>query len=278
MVFVKNNYTNPIYNFFNTFTQSSVINSSTLYRDKVLTQTKNPLTLANISSLIINNFSFFKKIFIKKYKYLFKLKKIYYSFNKPNQIKALILKRRTSIILHKLVLNNHYKDTNTLYTGANYSKLIKNNFIMIRFNNLIYQNNFKINTYNNYLQTPKSVQYEVKIPRVRFKPGYQRLWREARLALKDLLGLKFTYQKQLTKYVCRFLKTSTLRYKLGEELYFDKLVIYSRLVPDYNTFTTLFSNNLFFLNGRKLLNMRVSCVINDFIQLVISKWYYVFFR
>ena len=279
ITFLKINYKDYLLTFFTTSTQNLALNRSTLNRDKVHTQTKNPLTLLNISSLIISNFSFFKNLFKKQYKYLFKLKKNYYSFNKPNQIKTLILKRRTAIILHKLVLNNHYKDVSKALASNNYHKLTKTNFTRIRFNNLIYQNNTEVSTYNHLrAPAPDSTQYEVKIPRVRFKPGYQRLWREARLALKDLIGVKFTYQKQLTKHICRFLKTSTLRYKLREELSLDKLVIYSRLVPDYNTFTTLFNSNLFFLNGRKLFNTKINCVVNDFIQLIISKWYYIFFR
>jgi hypothetical protein len=118
---------------------------------------------------------------------------------------------------------------------------------------------------------------EVRISRVRFKPGYQRIWRESRQALKDLLGVKFFYQKQLTSYIVRFSRKKPKNF-IGEELTLSKLLIYSRLIPDYSTFTLFFNKDLFFINGKSPIYKDVSCVVNDFIQLVISKWYYVFSR
>ena len=41
------------------------------------------------------------------------------------------------------------------------------------------------------------------ITRVRFKPGYSRIWRLARTSFKEIYGLKFKYQKPLTRYLGR---------------------------------------------------------------------------
>jgi hypothetical protein len=112
---------------------------------------------------------------------------------------------------------------------------------------------------------------EVRIPRVRFKPGYQRVWRESRLALKELLGLKFCYQKQLTKYLLRFYKSSHKNNFIHNELSFSKLLIYSRIVPDYNTFLLFFNNKITYLNGKNPITKDLNCVVKDFIQLVVSK-------
>jgi hypothetical protein len=119
---------------------------------------------------------------------------------------------------------------------------------------------------------------EVRLPRVKFKPGYQRLWRESRLALKDLLGLKFLYQQQLTKYVSRFVKKSQTDYSVLKELTLDKLLIYSRIIPDIATLNLFFNSNIIFINSSIPSKININCVVNDFIQIVVSKWYYIFYR
>jgi hypothetical protein len=119
---------------------------------------------------------------------------------------------------------------------------------------------------------------EVRLQRVKFKPGYQRLWRDARTALKDLMGVKFIYQKQLTKLLIRFYRKAANKSFSVDDLSFEKIVVYSQLVPDLNTFNLLYMSNMFFINGKIVKSNTIQCVPNDIIQLIISKWYYIFFR
>lgn len=242
----------------------------------------NKLILGNIGFFVTTNLHTYRNVLSKNFKYLFKVKKFLYSFDKLNQNKNRILKKKSSIILHELVYANKYKvispNPSNLVTFSKL-KYVFMNFITNQSlfssipNSLYYSKTQKYFNNSNQNHTP-----EVRIPRVRFKPGYYRLWRESRTALKDSLGLNFTYQKQLTKYLCRFYKKSHSNYLISEELTLDKIVIYSRIVPDYNTFNTFFNSRMIFMNGYIPTTKNINCVVNDFIQLVISKWYYVYFR
>ena len=256
-------------------------------KSELLTRTKLNLTISNTGFFLfsnLNNFLSFKK---KKSTNSHLLKRDLFTFIRPNQIKSLLLRRKSSIVLFRLI-SNHTQSTSSL--GFSFFKNIKNLTIHNLFklktllSNLLNTNNLNYphltfisnTTYNNY---PKQLpSYEVRISRVRFKPGYQRIWRDARTALKDLVGLNFLYQKQLTKYLIKFYKKSHFSFFSQNEFSFDKLVLYSKVVPDYSTFILFFNSKLFFLNGLHVFNKNTLCVVNDFIQLVVSKWYYVFYR
>ena len=62
--------------------------------------------------------------------------------------------------------------------------------------------------------------YYIRIKRIRFKPGYPRLWREARADFNKMFGLNFRYQHRLTQHLLRYvrhasaLKSSFLDLKL----------------------------------------------------------------
>lgn len=226
----------------------------------------NKLVLNNTGLFISNNYKFYSNLFLKStYKPLFKMRKYSYSFMKPNQVKALVLKRKASLVLYKLVSN--------LSTGINYNKYNNLRTLLL----LRRGTTCRLRITNN-IDTPATYFTEVKLPRVKFKPGYQRLWRESRTALKDLLGVKFLYQQKLTKYISHFIRKSAKFNSVGYELTLDKLVIYSKILPDYNTFKLFFLKNIIFINGKAPTTHNITCVVNDFIQLVVLKWYYIFYR
>jgi len=115
---------------------------------------------------------------------------------------------------------------------------------------------------------------EVRIPRIRFKPGYQRLWREARTALKDSMNLRFIYQQQLTKYLTTFYRRAGSYAFARSEMSLDKMIMYSRLLPDKPTIDTFVAKGSVFVNGRPVTDLGGILVPNDFIQLVVSVWHY----
>lgn len=100
-----------------------------------------------------------------------------YSFTKPNQVKNIILRRKSTLFLYKLIFNNNnfLKNNNTT---SNYVCFKKTTSIKA-----LYQNYFQcrdvlnIISYKSVTYKPKSINNirEVKIPRIRFKPGYQRI-------------------------------------------------------------------------------------------------------
>jgi hypothetical protein len=111
---------------------------------------------------------------------------------------------------------------------------------------------------------------EVRIPRVRFKPGYQRLWRGYRQALAELINFRYVYQGQLTKYLTHFYRKLNQSFiSDGENLAF-RVLIYSRLVPDLSSFSVFFKNKMIFLNNLSLFKADTYVYKNDYIQLEIS--------
>jgi hypothetical protein len=153
-------------------------------KSELLTRTKLNLTISNTGFFLfsnLNNFLSFKK---KKSTNSHLLKRDLFTFIRPNQIKSLLLRRKSSIVLFRLI-SNHTQSTSSL--GFSFFKNIKNLTIHNLFklktllSNLLNTNNLNYphltfisnTTYNNY---PKQLpSYEVRISRVRFKPGYQRI-------------------------------------------------------------------------------------------------------
>jgi hypothetical protein len=119
---------------------------------------------------------------------------------------------------------------------------------------------------------------EIRINRVRFKPGYQRLWRNYRIALSDSISYKYTYQKQLTFYITKFYRKLNQDYLSSNDNVAYKIIIYSKLVPDRSTFNIFLRNNLIFLNSSLLKSTGIFLYKNDFVQLEVSNWYYIFYR
>ena len=112
---------------------------------------------------------------------------------------------------------------------------------------------------------------EVRIPRIRFRPGYQRLWRQARHALKESLGANFTYQQQLTRYLVKFFKWVNLYSFSKNELALSKVAMYSQLIPDMETFNLFIINKLLYINGLSTFNKNFILTPGDSIQIIISK-------
>jgi hypothetical protein len=246
----------------------------------IKSRTNLQLSVNNIGLFIIRNLGIYNSGLKSKYSYLFKLRKLYYSFMKHNQIKNTILRRKSTIVLYQLLLKVTNQSTLTLSSKNNvfFNKSLLDPILRTALNNTILKNrnlcekfySYKFKNTTNITRT-NTFNNEVKLSRVKFKPGYQRLWRESRLALKDLLGLKFLYQQQLTKYVSRFVRKSQTDYSLSNELTLEKLLVYSRLVPDYNTLNIFYNSNLIFINSKLPKKININCVLNDLVQIIVSK-------
>jgi hypothetical protein len=234
----------------------------------------NRLTLNSIGLFLLRNVSQHVKIFTKlKYIFLFKIKKFNYTFLKPNQAKTVILKRKSTIFLYNSLTTKLTTKINMLFKQV-FFKNITTNLYNYGFKNLLFNKQLSINNlginFTNY--SFKKSTNDTLIPRVKFKPGYQRLWRGYRSTFIESTSTKiFTYQHQLTKYINRFLKKNNTKYLLNYELTLNKIVIYSRILPDYHTYNLFFNNNLVFLNGKTPTSSRINCVVNDFVQLLVSK-------
>lgn len=125
------------------------------------------------------------------------------------------------------------------------------------------------------LDTQKSSGNDISdfsIQRIRFKPGYQVIWRKARLNLQELLGLKVIYQKKLTRILSRFYRLSHFNTCNSNILIAEKAILASRLLPDPSTISTFIKNGYIFLNGIGLKDQKSLLFYGDFLQLRLSIW------
>lgn len=284
--------------------------SSSVWRDNT-NPTVKPRTKKNF---IFKNFGAFltsltlfnqKKPFT--YKYLFK-KKIF-SFLYPNEVRNALMARKKKIMFYQLVYKtkhrskdknyhsfasfnkffiNHYKtslknNSNTNLTKGLFSKLFTTtdpqlkslelqNYVSSR-DEVMYDQNFSHRGVDLSFKIS-----EVKIPRIRFRPGYQRMWRNARTALKESMSLKFVYQQQLTRHLVRFYKNSNKYSFARSEMSANRVIMYSRLLPDNPTISIFTEQKLIYLNGKLLPSLQSILVPNDIVQLIVSMWYYVAYR
>ena len=260
-------------------------------------------TRTNISFILKPYVQFFNRLIlrnpIKPYTYKFMFKKKLYSFLYPNQVRNTLLSRKKKITFYKLVyktriiarsrpfyrprnlkkdfnLNTHVGELNnvgsifcsTLNSPTKLSGNFKN-----QLHDITNENHFSLRGKDNSFKTS-----EVRIPRIRFNPGYQRLWRQARTALQESLKLRFIYQKKLSRYIVRFFKQTNSYTFSRSEMSLEKTLMYSRLLPDLPTVNVFIQQNLVYLNGLPAVTNKSSVFQNDLLQLIVSKWYYLAYR
>lgn len=265
-----------------------------IIKPKLITKTNYTFILKSpiifFSKTLLNNQN---KIQIPK----FIFKKTIFSFVKPNEIRQSLMDRKKQFYFYKILFNQktHYLK-NTSFKPHKLKQLY-----------LKTQNqNFKVQSlnFNNYLNTEKQInnisnslnlttskdifefkgvnqlfqRSEVRIPRVRFKPGYQRIWRQSRTALKESLKIKFAYQKKLSRYLVKFFKKINYYAFSASEMSVERTIIYSRLVPDLSTLLIFAKQHFIYLNGKTISKLNSLVYENDLIQLIISKWYYAAYR
>ena len=228
-------------------------------------------------------------------KFIFK-KKIF-SFLKPNEVRQALMNRKKQIFTYKLVFNQKvlmYKSLNfsPLKLKQLYTTLVNANLKnsqplfahLSQYTNRTYNLKHRLSdvlnadTFDLRGTSQLFQRLEVKIPRIRFKPGYQRMWRQSRLALKEALRVKFTYQRKLSQYITRFFRRSNYYAFSASEMSIDKVIIYSRLLPDMVTLLVFLQHRLIYLNGKYVQSKTAIIYENDLIQLIVSKWYYAAYR
>lgn len=268
--------------------------------------TTSPLlqTRTNINFVLKPYIQFFNRLVLRNpirpytYKYMFKKK--LYSFLYPNQVRNALLSRKKKITFYKLVyktklitrsrpfywprnLKKHFNlDACTRglnQTGSIFGPTVPSSPIkpLGNFKNQLYdvtnEHHFSLRGGDSSFKTS-----EVRIPRIRFKPGYQRLWRQARTALQESLKLRFIYQKKLSRYILRFFKQTNSYTFSRSEMSLEKTLMYSRLLPDLPTVNVFVQQNLVYLNGLPATTTKTSVFQNDLLQLIVSKWYYLAYR
>ena len=117
-----------------------------------------------------------------------------------------------------------------------------------------------------------------RIRRIRFKPGYGRIWRTARVSVRDILNIPVRYQYRLTP------KLQKLYFKLRstQSKFLPLTVGYAlmtgRFAFDRLTLHDLLDSSTVFLNGTLCTNSRIRLFVNDFLQLTVNLKFYLILR
>ena len=119
---------------------------------------------------------------------------------------------------------------------------------------------------------------EFVIKRIRFKPGYQRIWRNARSALNYTLGFNCRYQVGLTKRLVRLKKIRRKDSMKLQELRLSNVLMSSQFTFDTHSTKQLILSGVVFVNGNNVRNANFNTFVGDFIQLVVNLRYYVIYR
>jgi hypothetical protein len=146
-------------------------------------------------------------------------------------------------------------------------KNISNSLNWRYFNSQI---NFSKNTYNDAS--------DFIIKRVRFKPGYMTLWRDAREVLKLSLNLSIKYQTKLTKYLLKYNNFVKFKTFLIKEMSLLNILNKSRFFTDQSVCKLFLKNNLIYVNGLISSNENFQLFIGDLIQLIINIKYYILYK
>ena len=123
-----------------------------------------------------------------------------------------------------------------------------------------------------------SLAQPLSVKRIRFKPGYQRIWRRAREAINFTLNFNCRYQIGLTKrlmWLRRLKRTNALRL---QEVTLQKTLLNSHFVFDLSSSLALVQSNTVYVNGINSKNPNLKLFVGDFIQLIVSLRYYIVYR
>ena len=133
-------------------------------------------------------------------------------------------------------------------------------------------------TINTFVKRGRVGPVTPRIRRIRFKPGYGRIWRTARKSIKDILNMPVRYQYRLTPklqkryFVARRSRLSHLSLTMGFAL------MTSRLIFDHHTLKELLLSSNVYLNSIVCSNSSTRLFVNDFVQLVVNLKFYVVLR
>lgn len=225
-----------------------------------VTKNKTNLILYNYSFLYLTN-NFYKGNLI------YEMRKNLYSFIHKNEIEKIVMKR--------------YRKYNFIYnlsTRNKFSKKKVGTYLLDK--NLINSLHNKLLNSSNWLSLTKlSANFnDFSVRRIKFKPGYMNVWRNARNVFKRIFNISFKYQHRLTNLFLKFTKFAKFKTFLISEMSLENILLKSRIVLDLKTSNIFINNNFIFINGLICYNKNFQLFIGDFIQLALNLKYYIMFR
>lgn len=212
-----------------------------------------------------------------------------YSFFYKNDIKRFYLRRAGKLkllssfidpinflnhtVLHKNLFKNYLNPITGLYSQPSESTIAASH---LRTDGRIHGDSLTTSRYTKYTNYVGSSEPHIK--RIRFKPGYSRIWRNARTAINYSLGFHLRYQYRLTARLQRYSSVRTHAHMKLRNWSLLRLVLQTHFVYDLNTSLSMIQSNLIFINGLCSINPRMQLHLGDFVQIPVDLKYYVLHR
>ena len=215
-----------------------------------------------------------------------------FSFSYKNEIQRYILRKYSKITFslnfNNLQSNKFFFNKSLFSSSENYNLNLsyfnslfnkKSDLYLFLIQNSANKSNWSyFNNQTKFAFNSENDQSNFNIKRVKFKPGYMNIWRNARSVLKTSLVLKMKYQYKLTNYLSKYKKFINFKTFLFMEMRIFNILIKSRLFNNESLLSLFFKNNLIFLNGFNCSNPNLQTFVGDFIQLIINLKYYILYR
>lgn len=137
---------------------------------------------------------------------------------------------------------------------------------------------YSIHRLNGLMRRERLPSVTPRIRRIRFKPGYGRIWRTARKSIKEILNLSVRYQYRLTPKLQRLYYRNRQASQTYSSLTLGFALLAGRFAFDRKTICDLLASSNVFLNGSVCQNLTIHLFINDFIQLLVNAKFYLVLR
>ena len=208
----------------------------------------------------------------------------FYSFTlfpAANNFKMSIFKR-LNFQKHLLTIQlNSYSFTSHDLLKVSASSIQK--FYDLKFVSPLYSSvkmNFALTKYcftTSYLDSYSSgISPYIHVRRIKFKPGYSRLWRESRSDIQEILEMKIRYQNRLTLRLHQLYRQQGINLLTRSTVTVFFSLLGSQISTDMWSTLELLKNELIYVNGQVCTNLFLHLFVHDLIQVVINlKFYFV---
>ena len=115
----------------------------------------------------------------------------------------------------------------------------------------------------------------LRIRRIRFKPGYGRLWREGRRDAKEIYNLSSRYQYRLTPKLHKLYMGNRQNKDTGPIVNLEFALTTAKIVPDAWSVREILNSNYVYVNGYTCLNPNMRLFEGDFVQLIVNFKFYI---
>jgi hypothetical protein len=206
--------------------------------------------------------------------WLSELKKKIYSFNEPFEIQKKIISKYNSISENFAVLEKNDFQINE--SPSPYVEKSQINDIFFLKNNK-HPSLFAYNPNTIEISNDRTDDY-FKIKRIRFKPGYMRIWRNARKVLAGIMHLQHKYQYRLTRHISKYIYLIKTPFLFYYEMKLKNVILYSQFFVHSDLIDLNIKAGNIFINSFITVNPDFQIYKNDFIQLIVHVKYYLIFR